>query len=190
MMNHISLLDPVVCMGAVTSRYVVPMTKIENTRTPGISFFVWMWDAYTVDRDSLDRSALTNSIELLKSGQLILIAPEGTRHPEGMVEPKDGVAFIASKADAVIIPTALSDGQDFKSRWKRLRQAQVRVTFGKPFRFKTSDGRVTREQRDEMMREAMYQIAMAQPDPNLRGIYSDIENATTRWLEFVDPANL
>jgi 1-acyl-sn-glycerol-3-phosphate acyltransferase len=190
MMNHISSLDPVVCMGAVTSRYVVPMTKIENLRVPGVNFFVRMWDAYTVDRDTLDRSALANSIELLRSGQLILIAPEGTRHPEGMVEPKEGVAFIASKADAVIIPTALSDGQHFKSYWKRLRRAQVRVTFGRPFRLKVGDGRITRDQRAEMMREAMYQIAIAQPDPTLRGIYSDIENATTGWLEFVDPASL
>ena len=188
MMNHISALDPVICMGVVTSRFVIPMTKIENTRIPIVNFFVKMWDAYTVDREIVDRSALMNSIELLRSGHLILIAPEGTRHPEGMVQPKDGVAYIAAKSGAVIIPTALSDGHHFKSRWKRLRRAQMRVTFGRPFRLKTDDGRVGREERAIMMREAMYQIAIAQPDENLRGVYSDIQNATTDLLDFIDPS--
>ncbi len=34
MMNHISLIDPVLCMGAVMSRFVIPMTKIENMQNP------------------------------------------------------------------------------------------------------------------------------------------------------------
>lgn len=185
MMNHISALDPVIVLGSVRSRYVVPMTKIENKRNPLFALLIYLWDAYTVDRDAVDRAALMNSIELLKSGQLILIAPEGTRHPEGLQEPKDGVAYIATKTNAVIIPTAHSGSQDFKSRWKRLRRVRASVTFGRPFRFKTGEGRVSREQRAEMMREAMYQLAITQPDPALRGVYSDIENATTDWLEFV-----
>jgi hypothetical protein len=40
-----------------------------------------------------------------------------------------------------------------------------------------------------MTQEAMYQLAMAQIDSNLRGIYSDLEQATTTTLEFVDPLN-
>lgn len=185
MMNHISALDPVIVLGSVRSRYVIPMTKIENTHNPLFALMIRLWDAYTVDRDLVDRAALLNSIELLKSGQLILIAPEGTRHPEGLQEPKDGVAFVATKANAVIIPTAHAGGQHFKSRWKRLRRVHASVTFGRPFRFKIGAGRVTRVQRAEMMREAMYQLAIAQSDPALRGVFSDIENATTHWLEFV-----
>jgi len=189
MMNHLSLLDPVICIGSIQSRLVIPMTKVENARSPVLGLLVWMYDAYTVDRDAVDRSALLNSIELLKSGQLILIAPEGTRHPEGLAEPKDGVAYVAAKANAVVVPTALTGSQDFKERWKRLRRAEVWVTFGRPFRFKTLEGRLTREQRAAMMREAMYQLALTQPDPSLRGVYRDVENATTEWLEFVDPRN-
>ena len=190
MMNHLSLLDPVICIGSIQSRLVIPMSKIENTRSPLFAFLVWMYDAYTVDRDAVDRSALLNSIELLKSGQLILIAPEGTRHPEGLAEPKDGVAYVATKANAVIVPTALTGSQDFQKHWKRLRRPGVQVTFGRPFRFKVGEGRLTREQRAAMMREAMHQLALTQPDPALRGVYSDVENATTEWLEFVDPRSV
>lgn len=187
MMSHISSIDPIVCMGAVTSRFVIPMTKIENTQNPLLGFMVKWWGAYTVNRAEVDRKALLNSIELLKSGQLILIAPEGTRSPDGLKEPKDGMVYIATKADAIIVPTALSEAIDWKQRLLRFRKAHARVTFGRPFRLKT-DGR-TRIPRDElhvMTTEAMYQLALSQPNEAMRGIYSDVENATTRYIEFVN----
>jgi len=188
MMNHISGLDPIACVGVITNRHIVPMSKRENLRVPILGLFIRMYGAYSVDRGEADRRALLNSIELLKSGQLILIAPEGTRHPEGLARPKDGMTYVAVKADAVILPTTISDSVDFKQRWKRLRRARVRVTFGRPFRFKT-DGRerIPREELTQMTEEAMYQLAVTQPDPNLRGVYSDLGQATTQYIEFVPP---
>lgn len=186
MMNHISAIDPVVCLGLVTNRFVIPMTKIENARNPLFGLLVWGWGAYTVDRDQVDRAALLNSVELLKSGQMILIAPEGTRHPEGLARPKDGLTYVATKADAMIVPAAVSGAVDFKDRWKRLRRAYAHVTFGRPFRFKTAGrARIPRDERALMTQEAMYQLAITQPDPNLRGVYSDIARATTDHIEFI-----
>jgi 1-acyl-sn-glycerol-3-phosphate acyltransferase len=186
MMSHISLIDPVVCIGAVTKRFVIPMTKIENAEDPIFGLLVKAYGAYTVKRGEVDRSALMNSIELLKSGQCILIAPEGTRQPAGLVKPKDGITYVATKADAVIVPTALSDAMDFKDRWKHLKRAKVRVTFGQPFRFKPlKTRRIPRDVLSQMTEEAMYQLAISQPDASLRGVYRDIERATTDYLEFV-----
>lgn len=186
MMNHISAIDPVVCLGAVTNRFVIPMTKIENVRNPLSGMLVWAWGAYTVNRDEVDRAALLNSIALLKSGQMILIAPEGTRHPEGLAEARDGLAYIATKADAAIVPAAVSGAVDFKQRWKRLRRAYARVTFGRAFRFKTGGrSRIPRDELRLMTQEAMYQLALTQPDPGLRGLYSDLSKASTQHLEFV-----
>lgn len=188
MMNHISLMDPVVCIGAVRERFVIPMTKIENLHNPLFGALVRMYAAYTVDRETLDRKALQNSIALLKSGQMILIAPEGTRHPEGLAEAKDGFTYVAVKSNAIILPTALSDSQHYKTRWKQAKRARVRVNFGRPFTFNTSGRtRIPREELTQMTQEAMYQLALAQLDPALRGVYGDIENATTDTLLFMDP---
>lgn len=186
MMNHISLIDPAICLGAVTNRFVIPMTKVENARNPVFGLLVRMWGAYTVDRDAVDRRALINSIELLKSGQMILIAPEGTRHPEGLARPKDGLTYVAVRANAVIVPAALSDSADYLQRWKRLRPARVRLTFGRPFRFRAQGrSRIPRDELARMTEEAMYQLALTQPDPSLRGVYADVSQATTDMLEFV-----
>lgn len=186
MMNHISAIDPILCMGAVTNRFVIPMTKIENAQNWFFGFFVWWWGSYTVQRGAVDRKALMNSIELVKSGQMILIAPEGTRHPEGLAEAKDGLAYVATKANAVIIPTGISGAQEWDSKLKKFQRPSIRVNFGRPFRFKTVDGeRVPREDLSAMSHEAMYQLALAVTDETKRGFYSDVSKATTQFLEFV-----
>ncbi|HRF97394.1 MAG TPA: lysophospholipid acyltransferase family protein, partial [Aggregatilineales bacterium] len=166
--------------------YVIPMTKIENTESSVLRFFVWWWGSYTINRDTVDRRALETSIALLKAGNMILVAPEGTRHPEGMGEAKDGLAFIATKSDAIILPAAISDTNTFRTRWKNRNRALAHVTFGRPFKFKT-EGRshIPREELSQMTQEAMYQLAIAQPRLELRGLYSDIEKATTSTLSFL-----
>ena len=185
MMNHISLADPVVCMGAITRRFVIPMTKIENMHNPILAPFIRWWGAYSVNRGEIDRKALMNSIELIKSGQLILIAPEGHRHPEGLARPKDGLAYIATKANAVIVPTALSGAEVWMERLKHLRRAPVTVTFGRAFRFKTAGERIPRDTLSAMSEEAMYQLALTIPNPALRGVYSDLSQASSEHLEFL-----
>ncbi len=187
MMNHITLLDPVLCMGAITSRFVIPMTKIENLENPLIAPFVRMWGSFSITRGEVDRKALMNSIELLKSGQLILIAPQGHRHPEGLSQPLDGFAYIATKADAVIIPAAISGAVGWVENLTHLKRTRIQVKFGRPFKFKTEGKRVPREALTAMMDEAMYQLSMAVQDETRRGVYSDLSKASTQYLEFVQP---
>jgi 1-acyl-sn-glycerol-3-phosphate acyltransferase len=185
MMNHVSLIDPVLCMGAITPRFVVPMSKVENLRNPLLAPMIWWWGSYYINRGEVDRKALTNSIEMIKSGQMILIAPEGHRHPEGLSRPKDGLAYIATKADAVIVPTAVSGGVNWT---KRLFRGRINVNFGRAFGFKTGGRqRIPRDELGMMMEEAMYQLAIALRDTTMRGVYSDLSKATTDYLEFLKP---
>ncbi|MDZ4768682.1 MAG: lysophospholipid acyltransferase family protein [Chloroflexota bacterium] len=184
MMNHISLLDPVLCITVVDKRYAIPMTKIENMRTPVLSFFIRWWGSYSVDRDAVDRKALMNSIELMKSGQLILIAPEGTRQRDGLARPKEGFAYIATKADAVIIPAAISGAIGWQKSLQGLKRHHIVVNFGVPFKFK-ADGRVPRDLYPAMMDEAMYQLSAAVTDETMRGAYSDLSKTTSQHLVFV-----
>ena len=188
MMNHISALDPILCMGAVTNRFVIPMTKIENARNPLFGFFVWWWGSYTVNRGEVDRKALVNSIELVKHGQMILIAPEGHRHPEGLAEAKDGLAYVATKSDAVIIPTGISGAVDWKEKMLYFQRPRINVNFGRPFRFKTNGReRIPRDELTTMSHESMYQLALTVKDETRRGFYADVSKATTQHLEFINP---
>lgn len=190
MINHTSGLDPGLIMATTTNRFVIPMTKIENTWFFLGRLAVWWWDCYTVRRGAVDRQALTTSIELLRDGQCILMAPEGTRQRQGgLARPKEGLAWIATKADAVILPCAISGARGWNHKWLRLHRPQIHLRYGRPFRFR-SDGsrRVSRERLQEMTDEAMYQLSASLVDPALRGAYRDLEQATSQTLEFVGTA--
>ncbi len=188
MMNHTSGVDPILCTGLVQHRYVITMAKIESRRNPLVSIFNWLWGNFPVKRGMVDRFALNITIELLKRDQVLLIAPEGTRNRDGLRQPKDGLAFLATKADAVIVPAAVVGTKGWWQRLLTFRFVQADVQFGTPFRFKLPEGgALTKALREQMMREAMYQLALTIPDAyaEYRGIYQDIDAATTETIEFV-----
>lgn len=185
-MNHIGFPDPVVVTGAVTSRYVIPMSKIENFNSPFIGFLARVWGAYPVDRDKVDRQALENTIALLKAGHCVLIAPEGTRQ-QSMIEAKEGFTYVAIKSGATIVPIGLEGTHLVGGNMKRVRRTPIEIRFGPAFRFKT-EGRshVPRPEMRQMTQEAMYQLAEL-VNPERRGFYADLSQATTETLEFVAP---
>ncbi len=184
-MNHIAAIDPAVVVGAVTNRFVVPMTKIENYRHPIIGLMARSWGVYPVRRGEVDRQALDSTWALLARGHAVLIAPEGTRHPS-LADPKDGTTYIATKANAIIQPVGLDGTEQFPASLKRLRRALVTVRFGRPFRFRTEGRkRIPRAEMRQMTHEMMYQLASLLPE-HRRGAYSDLQAMTTDLIEFVD----
>lgn len=188
MINHITFIDPIVFTAVIPNRYVISMAKAEAYESWFIRGIINLWGNFIINRGEVDRKALGNAIELLKSGQLLLIAPEGHRHPEGLGEPKEGVAYIAQKANAVIVPAAIMGAQDWNQRLKSFHKAYARVAFGRPFRFKLpTDERLSKPVRATMMQEAMYQIAQLMPEQyaSQRGLFSDLSQATTRYLDLL-----
>ncbi len=187
-MNHTNALDPIIITYAVTHRHVITMAKAETLHNPLFSLIIRLWGNFTVNRGEVDRFALNSTIELLKAQQLLMLAPEGTRNPQGLQEAKDGLVYIAHKADVPIIPVAVTNALDWKKQLSRLRRVRPRVDFGKPFKFVfPHTARLSKEQRAQMTREAMYQLARTIPDTSafLRGVYADLQNATTNYLAFV-----
>ncbi len=188
MINHVSYLDPIVVTVSIPFRHTVSLSKAENFSIPVAGWFLRQWGHFPIRRGEYDRKALMQTIALLKSEQLVLMAPEGTRHTGGLQQGKEGLAYIATKANAVIVPAAICGAEDWRQRLKSLRRAYAKVVFGAPFRFR-SDGRkrIPRAELSQMISEAMYQLALTIPADyaHLRGYYSDIENATSDSLEFV-----
>lgn len=78
--NHISFFDPIIVMH-VLPRNIVPLAKAEGLNNPIFGAFLRLWKVIPVHRETMDREALRKMTEVLKVGELILIAPEGTRHP-------------------------------------------------------------------------------------------------------------
>lgn len=183
MMNHIAFIDPIVVLGALP-RNIIPMAKVEVFRYPVWGIFPWIWHVIPVRRGDVDRRALRMASDVLAAGEVLLLAPEGTRNPE-LQRGKEGVAYLGYRSGASIIPVAVEGTSGFPTlsptRW---REPGGVVKLGRPFRFKQVGQRLSRERLRLMTDEAMYVLARMLPE-NRRGVYADIENASEDTIEFL-----
>ena len=185
MINHTSLIDPAMA-GGVMPREVVAMSKIETFGDPILGIIVRLYGAFPVRRGEVDLQATRQALEVVHNGEVLLMAPEGTRSEDCRLQPgHDGMTFIALRANAPILPMAITGTKDFGSNLKRLRRTDVKIVIGKPFRFRRGGGKVRRDVLHQMTEEAMYQLAAILP-PEYRGVYSDLDSTTERFLIFED----
>jgi 1-acyl-sn-glycerol-3-phosphate acyltransferase len=180
MINHIAFIDPIVVLGNAP-RNVVPLAKVEAFRIPVWGLFVHLWNVIPVHRGEADREALMRALSVLEAGEIVLVAPEGTRH-ESLRDVKTGIAYLAYKSGAPVIPVAVEGTQGFPSiSPKRWAQPGATVKFGNPFRVKPIAGRVPREALKTISDEAMYRLSVML-SPERRGEYSDLSKATTDYI--------
>jgi 1-acyl-sn-glycerol-3-phosphate acyltransferase len=184
MMNHIAFVDPLVLVHT-TPRNIIPLAKTEVYDYPFVGIIPKIWGVIPVERQGIDRTAVQQALAVLSAGEILLVAPEGTRH-DALTDPKEGAAYLASRSGAPIIPVALENTRGFPShplsrRWKE-RGAEVR--YGRPFRvrpeFRKARGTVLKKVLDE----AMFVLAGMLP-PNRRGDYSELSRATMDTIEWL-----
>jgi 1-acyl-sn-glycerol-3-phosphate acyltransferase len=104
--------------------------------------------AIPVHRGSIDREALKRCIDVLASGQPLVLFPEGERKDGPVVQPlMDGAAFLAAKAGVPLVPVGIGGSDRVMPRGaKMLFPRKVVVLVGEPLFVETNDnGRSTRE---------------------------------------------
>ena len=181
--THTNFLDPALA-GAVMPRELVIMSKIENFRHPLFGIIARLYGAFPVRRGEVDRQAIRRSLEVLAGGGALLMAPEGTRSGDGRLQKgHDGMTFIALRADAPILPMAITGVEHFWTNLAKLCRTPVEIVIGSAFRFSPGQERVGRAIMSRMTEEGMYQLASLLP-PERRGVYSDLDSATEDYLAF------
>ncbi len=130
--NHISYADPMI-LWASASRPVHFMAKSTLWENPVLAWGLSRLWAFPVDRDKPDRTAIHIAETLLKRGDTVGIFPEGTRNLSGTADAQQGVAFIALRAGAPIVPVAIVGTEKIRPRGVRtIRFPQVKIAFGQP----------------------------------------------------------
>ncbi|MGD2158767.1 MAG: lysophospholipid acyltransferase family protein [Anaerolineales bacterium] len=185
LINHIAFVDPIVMVHTVP-RNIVPLAKIEVYQYPIVGIFPRIWGVIPVQRQGVDRKAIQKALDVLRAGEIVLVAPEGTRN-SALQRGREGVAYLASRANAAVVPVAIEGTQGyptvpFSEYW---RKQGVSVRFGKPFRFISELKRARGDQLRKMTDEAMYRVAILLPE-KLRGVYSDLSKATQETIEWVN----
>ena len=128
-----------------------------------------------IDRFNPDIHALREILKRMARGEVLVIAPEGTRsRTEKMAEGKPGVSYLASKMQFPIVPIGLAGTEDrtFFGNLKKLKRTHIQVTIGDAFTLSP----LPRKKRDETLSqytdEIMCQIAALIPEKN-RGFYAE-----------------
>ncbi len=184
MINHINFVDPFIVLTKL-SRDIVPMAKIEVYNYPVVGIFPRIWGVIPVQREEFDRRAIQGALEVLRAGEIILVAPEAHRGPQ-LRQAKEGIAYLATRANAPIVPVAIDGTTGFPTlrflpRW---REPGAVVKFGKPFRFKSTGQRAGREKLRQMTDEAMYILSSMLPEYR-RGVYADLSRATHETIDWL-----
>ena len=184
MINHIAFLDPVLLTG-LFPRPIISMAKAEALDEKIVGPLIKAFDAFPVNRGTSDRLALRTALDVLAAGLPLLIAPEGHRSEAVMLgEAHEGIAFVASRSHAPIVPVGISGTDQFKHNFKRFRRTHVIYRFGQPFYLDAGDERANSDVLKRMTDEAMYQLAAILPSQQ-RGLYANLESATTQYIRFV-----
>lgn len=133
--NHVSYMDPIL-MWCASPRPVHFMAKAELWDNGFIRFFLPRLWGFPVRRGEPDRAAITTATELLKSGELVGVFPEGSRAQDPTSEmgaAHGGAAFIAMRADVPVVPVAFVGTEKVWPRGAKLpRLARTYIQIGKP----------------------------------------------------------
>jgi len=186
--NHAGTVDPPLVPAFTPRLDVWSLAKSEYFSSAMAWLFRW-YQAFPVVRHSADRAALKRSFDLLRDGHALLIYPEGTRTPDGvLVTPEPGAGFIAQKADCAVVPVALTGTRAVMPKGSRFpKRARASVTFGKPFRVATKKPDGTKVSHQEASDAIMVRIAELLP-PEMRGEFSDLDAQRKRLEGVATPA--
>ena len=114
--NHINLWDPIL-LAIIFERPIRFMAKKELFDNKFLGFLLNKFGAFPVDRDNVNIKTIKDAIKLVKNNEVLGIFPEGTRVKTVSEENmKTGVAMIASRAGADVIPVFINSNYKFRSK--------------------------------------------------------------------------
>lgn len=132
--NHTSYIDPP-ALGAGCYRKVHFMAKEPLFRVPVLGFLIRRVGAFPVRQHTADRTALKTAVDLLRSGKVVGMFPEGTRNPNpGTLMPAEpGVGMIALMSGAAVVPVALINTHRLLPPHSAFfRFCRIKVAYGRP----------------------------------------------------------
>lgn len=183
--NHTGSLEVPILFTWLRPRPVTGWAKVETWDNAFMGWLFDMWGAIPVRRGAVDMTALRAALDKLAQGYIFGVAPEGTRNKTGkLLRAHPGAATLAFRSNAPILPIVHWGGENFLPNVKRMRRTDFSMRVGRPFTLNIDGERITREQRQQVVDEMMYQLAALLPE-EYRGEYSDMSRATTKYLKFV-----
>ncbi|MGH3931977.1 MAG: lysophospholipid acyltransferase family protein [Pseudonocardiaceae bacterium] len=147
--NHTAMVDGPLLYGLLGRRSSF-LIKQEMFRGP----FAWLLPRLgqlPVRRGERDRAPLLTAVQLLRSGGVVVVFPEGTRGEGNVTNARHGATWIARASGAALLPVAIRGTRRPAGSRRRFRP-RVDVLFGEPFTVPPGDTRAGLAAATEEMR--------------------------------------
>ena len=173
--NHLGLLDAAM-LYYVMDRWDVFIPVAEKwEENPLFRFLSKYFNLIFIDRFNPDLKALRKIIKLMEAGNILVIAPEGTRSRSAtMAEGRPGVSYLAAKLNRPIIAVGLAGTEDkaIVDNLKHLRRSKIFIQVGKPFSMPALPAKDRDAALKQYTDEIMCHIAALVPE-KYRGVYAE-----------------
>lgn len=130
---HRSNIDTIL-MAAVTRRRLCYLAKDSLWRWRPLGWLFSALGGFPVRRGMADREALRRAVEVLRSGQALVVFPEGTRRSGPVVqEIFEGAAYLSLRTGAPIVPVGIGGSEGAMPRGARLpARVKIHMIVGEP----------------------------------------------------------
>ena len=153
--NHQSYFDPPL-VGICSRRGVYYLARKTLLQIPLLGKLLPHINVILVDRDGNDMSALKSVIRTVKSGNAVVLFPEGTRSIDGNLQPaKAGIGLVIAKTRAPVQPVRIFGSYEaFPKGSDKISLTPITVVVGETIHFTDADLNPSLHGNDE---RALYQ---------------------------------
>ena len=173
--NHLGMLDAAMLYYALDRNDVFIPVAEKWEKNPFLRWAGKYGNFVFIDRYNPDLKALRKIIGLMEKGNILVIAPEGTRSRSAtMAEGKPGVSYLAAKLNRPILPVGLAGTEDqvILDNLKHFRRSHVVGTVGQPFLLPSLPTKNRDSALKQFTDEIMCRIASLIPE-KYRGVYAN-----------------
>jgi 1-acyl-sn-glycerol-3-phosphate acyltransferase len=182
--NHVNVLEIPIIYTQLQPRKVHGMLLAERWKIPVMNWVLDVTETIPLHRGEADLPAIRMGLQALERGEMLIIAPEGTRSHDGQLQGAyPGVVLLALHSGAPLIPVSYFGAENYTANLRKLKRTDFHLGVGKPFTLDIQGKKATKELRQQIMDEMMYQLAMVLPE-KYRGAYADFSKARMEYLKF------
>jgi 1-acyl-sn-glycerol-3-phosphate acyltransferase len=180
--NHINILEVPLVYVVLQPRPIGGFSAAKRWKVWWSRWLLNVTGAIPLHRGEADINAMRRGLEWLNKGNILIIAPEGTRSHDGRLQRGyPGVVLLAMRTSAPLLPLVFFGHENFEENLKHLRKTDIYFEVGDRFYLDPKKQKVTQRIRQEMTDEIMYKMAALLPPEN-RGVYSNLDTATELYL--------
>jgi 1-acyl-sn-glycerol-3-phosphate acyltransferase len=165
--NHASHLDPPL-VGCHVPRQMRFFARKNLWKIRLLAWWLDQVETIPVERDSGDVGAIKRVLQALKENRAVVLFPEGTRSPDGLLhKPKPGVGLMACKTGVPVVPCRIFGSFDAFAKGSTIPRlgTSISVVFGPPIPASDYDDPTAGKARYELAAQRIMDRIAALPRP-------------------------